>query len=62
MDYNQADDRHQSRCKPDAGGVQPRCVEHRLEYKSSMDGGDYYRCTNEMCGEVVFQAVDGARG
>jgi hypothetical protein len=39
---------------PCAGG------EHRLEYRHSADGGDYYACLD--CGEVIHQYIDGIGG
>lgn len=36
--------------------------EHRLEYRSSGDGGDYYVCLNSNCGETIHQPVDGCGG
>ena len=36
--------------------------EHRWEYTSSGEGGDYYRCLNAGCGETMHQLIDGIGG
>lgn len=35
---------------------------HRLEYAYSSDGGNYWRCLNASCGEIIFEPEDCQNG